>query len=579
MATPTFELVSRPEKPMSPSGGQITKFDNPDNSFTFFGYVGFRHMSDFKTFVTDVEFVRAYINYRRIMKLVRGGPKSHLKALAWLYFYTQADGSRIIMDVDDEQDSDDHPIPSSLGAVFRKYGAEEGRKTELIGCLLYIVDETFQRAVSKYETGTNDGWKTATIARMYKDLKDNHWFKIPTKYQTKVGLREDHPLPPGLRSESTEQYQEHICERWNRIWHCFRMMDHYRSSPKKNILFNVSQDRAILSLDPQWWMSSKTRPRDPRPQHIILREGLSRFHGRSVACELVLVSGQESLQRHLELSPYKWAAERLQEPQTINRPGFFRSLQEWLTSVDTGLCFRQLEVSFKEVRMLLRGRDGLTCFEEQVIFSDDTEWSLDQIETACDEVSAVTAVFTCVLNPRVPPSGRPLFVPARLASQVKSGLFDGLWSPEPVDDNAEEEFKGDAEMVLDADDEEDPEEGGEEYTEMVLDADDEEEDADEEGEEDAVMEDEEDAEMEEDAEDEERKAKREACLAYFGDAVDDEQGLYSEEEQEEEQEDGEDSDEIELGSEYDTDFWLLQEEENDYSNSDSDPEDSESGEE
>jgi hypothetical protein len=579
MATPTFELVSRPEKPMSPSGGQITKFDNPDNSFTFFGYVGFRHMSDFKTFVTDVEFVRAYINYRRIMKLVRGGPKSHLKALAWLYFYTQADGSRIIMDVDDEQDSDDHPIPSSLGAVFRKYGAEEGRKTELIGCLLYIVDETFQRAVSKYETGTNDRWKTATIARMYKDLKDNHWFKIPTKYQTKVGLREDHPLPPGLRSESTEQYQEHICERWNRIWHCFRMMDHYRSSPKKNILFNVSQDRAILSLDPQWWMSSKTRPRDPRPQHIILREGLSRFHGRSVACELVLVSGQESLQRHLELSPYKWAAERLQEPQTINRPGFFRSLQEWLTSVDTGLCFRQLEVSFKEVRMLLRGRDGLTCFEEQVIFSDDTEWSLDQIETACDEVSAVTAVFTCVLNPGVPPSGRPLFVPARLASQVKSGLFDGLWSPEPVDDNAEEEFKGDAEMVLDADDEEDPEEGGEEYTEMVLDADDEEEDADEEGEEDAVMEDEEDAEMEEDAEDEERKAKREACLAYFGDAVDDEQGLYSEEEQEEEQEDGEDSDEIELGSEYDTDFWLLQEEENDYSNSDSDPEDSESGEE
>jgi hypothetical protein len=549
MATPTFELVSRPEKPMSPSGGQITKFDNPDNSFTFFGYVGFRHMSDFKTFVTDVEFVRAYINYRRIMKLVRGGPKSHLKALAWLYFYTQADGSRIIMDVDDEQDSDDHPIPSSLGAVFRKYGAEEGRKTELIGCLLYIVDETFQRAVSKYETGTNDGWKTATIARMYKDLKDNHWFKIPTKYQTKVGLREDHPLPPGLRSESTEQYQEHICERWNRIWHCFRMMDHYRSSPKKNILFNVSQDRAILSLDPQWWMSSKTRPRDPRPQHIILREGLSRFHGRSVACELVLVSGQESLQRHLELSPYKWAAERLQEPQTINRPGFFRSLQEWLTSVDTGLCFRQLEVSFKEVRMLLRGRDGLTCFEEQVIFSDDTEWSLDQIETACDEVSAVTAVFTCVLNPGVPPSGRPLFVPAGMADQVKFGLFDGLWSPEPEDEDAE----------------------------MVLDADDEEEDAEEEVEGDAEMEDEEDAEMEEDAEDEERRANREACLAYFGDEFDDEQGLYSE--QEEEQEDGEDSDEIELGSEYDTDFWLLQEEENDYSNSDSDPEDSESGEE
>jgi hypothetical protein len=285
MAMPSFELVSRPEQPMSPSGGQITKFDDPYRSLTFFGYVGFRYMSDFRKFATDIEFVSAYIHYRRMMKFVKGGPKSHLKALAWLYLYTQPDGSRIATDAN----PDKHPIPSSFDAVWERYGHDKSKKSELIGCLLYLVDETFQHAALNYEAGASNTPPAATIASTYADLRNNHRFKIPTRYKTTAtaaALRKDHPLPPGLRSESTQRYQEYVCERWNRIWQCFRMMDYFRTSFKKSVLFSVDQDKMIFSMDPKWWRTNDTQPKkDTRPQRVILQEAISQYYGKAVKCE------------------------------------------------------------------------------------------------------------------------------------------------------------------------------------------------------------------------------------------------------------------------------------------------------
>lgn len=83
-----------------------------------------------------------------MMKFVKGGAKSHLKALAWLYLYTQPDGSRIFTDFDGDEDRDEHPIPSSFDGIWSKYYEDPSKKSEYIGCLLYLVDETFQRAVS-----------------------------------------------------------------------------------------------------------------------------------------------------------------------------------------------------------------------------------------------------------------------------------------------------------------------------------------------------------------------------------------------------------------------------------------------
>jgi hypothetical protein len=148
---------------MSPCGGPITKFDDPHTSLSFFEYVGFSTMSDCVKFSTDIEFVSAYTQYRKIMKFVTGDSKAHMKALSWLYLYTEADGSRIFTDVDGDEYRDEHPIPSSIDAVWKKYGEgeeenyedgdeDESNKSQYIGCLLYLVDEEFQRAASRYET-------------------------------------------------------------------------------------------------------------------------------------------------------------------------------------------------------------------------------------------------------------------------------------------------------------------------------------------------------------------------------------------------------------------------------------------
>lgn len=37
------------------------------------------------------------------------------------------------------------------------------------------------------------------------------------------------------------------------------MMDYYRTSPKKNLLFAVSQDELLFPMDPHWWIINDTK--------------------------------------------------------------------------------------------------------------------------------------------------------------------------------------------------------------------------------------------------------------------------------------------------------------------------------
>lgn len=189
------------------------------------------------------------------------------------------------------------------------------------------------------------------------------------------------------------------------------MMDYYRCSYDKTVLFSIGQDKLIFLMDPHWWIMNDTQlVKDSRPSHIALQETMERYYGRNVACELVLESGQESLEYYLELSTHKEAASTLQGKVTIDRPGHFRSLHEWLAYVGTGLKFHELKVRFKSVKMLLYHVDGSTAAsKEHVIYNRNCEWSLEQIETAYKDESAETAVFICVLEPGVPPDERHHF--------------------------------------------------------------------------------------------------------------------------------------------------------------------------
>lgn len=280
MAMPSFDLVSRPVEPMSPSGGPLTRFDNPDKSLSYFGYLGFSCRSDFTKFANDLEFVEAYIEYRRITKFVMGGSRAHMKALAWLYLYTEADGSRLLTDVDSNEDPDDHPTPSSFDAVWEKYGRDETKESEFIGCLLFLVDEEFQRAASRYEHGVNDPPSAFKIANTYAALKEKTGFGININCRVKPIVREGHPLPEGLRSECTRRYGEHVCERWNRIWHCFRMMAHYGIWYNQHLLFQFEQDKILSTSGPFWWaMNATERAQHSRPSLLLLKEAMLRNYG------------------------------------------------------------------------------------------------------------------------------------------------------------------------------------------------------------------------------------------------------------------------------------------------------------
>jgi hypothetical protein len=234
MAPPRYTLVSRPEQPMSLSGGEITRFRPMISSFL--GYMGCSE-SEFSAFAVGIEFVPVYTEYRKIMRSIGDDDESHLPALSWLSFYLNSDGSRNVercatLHWDGSPNLGKSVIPYTLKEAWERYGSGENRNqcdgTKLVGCLLYIADENFQRAAHKHDTLSAELLQSASSARIYAELEKQTNRNIPVQYRTIDTWAFDRVLPKGLRSECLQQYNEHVCERWNRIWHCFQALDYYR---------------------------------------------------------------------------------------------------------------------------------------------------------------------------------------------------------------------------------------------------------------------------------------------------------------------------------------------------------------
>ena len=397
---------------MKRTGGEVTKFSSTGGSF--FGYLGFSSRSDFAKFAYDIEFLSVYIQYRRFMAV--GNAKSYLSALSWLYCSTQSDGSRIPGDEDNEP-----LIPETFDEAFAKYGQKD-RKSELIGCLLYIADETFQRAASGYESWTRPLPEASEITRVYTTLKDSYKWTVPVSHQTKISFisNRDHPLPKGLQDDGVRHYNEHVCERWNRIWHCFQMMDYFKSPTKQDSLITKGNTKA--AAPPPWWQAGHQLGAPQaivaRTQKAILTEAVAKFTGnkpiRDVKCELAMEQGQSDLEYHLDNSPYVAAANMLRTKHIVHSPSRFKSLDQWLSYLSVEMKFKELDVSFQAITMTLGGVNGPTDFGEQVISSEDVLWRLRDIERAFNDHSAQTAKFTCYLNPGQQPDEIPFTMPPSL---------------------------------------------------------------------------------------------------------------------------------------------------------------------
>ena len=396
MASPRYTLVSRHKQPMSLYGGEITRFRPLISSFL--GYLGCSE-SEFSAFAVGIEFVPVYTEYCKIMRSISGGTESHLSALCWLSFCLNSDGSRNIercatSDSDGTPNLNKSVIPYTLKEAWERYGSGEKRDgTKLIGCLLYITDEIFQRAAHKHDTNSAELLQAASSARTYAELEEQTKWKIPSQYQTSDTWAFDRVLPKGLRSECIQQHNEQVCERWNRIWHCFQVLDYYRKH-KQPVISRFEDFR-----QPAWW---QTRTTGTQPV-----EGIKKtLATRHVECEMKLTSGNVNLKTHLERSSYKDYAEIVQkmeeEMQVILSPVHFKSLEHWLAYIGAKFKFKELEICFKEIDMFLVSDDEWWYSDTHTIYDEVTEWSPAEVAKKFDDVSAATARLSCVLEPGSP---------------------------------------------------------------------------------------------------------------------------------------------------------------------------------
>lgn len=240
-----FTLVPSPARPMRYQGGAITHF-KPTNA-GFFTYMGCSK-SEFTRFAAGLDFVTVYSEYRKIMNFViKGTRESHLNALTWLDLHLNPDGSRnmercAIYDSNGIANPGKSVIPFTLKIALKRYGHDRRAKNELFGCLLYVAD---QRGAHKQSTNTNEPIQPATSAQIYAAARTHAQWAVPTEYQTSGTWRKDRILPAGLRPECIQDYNEHICERWNRIWHCLQMVDYYKPQSKGNLMWTDGSAKGL----------------------------------------------------------------------------------------------------------------------------------------------------------------------------------------------------------------------------------------------------------------------------------------------------------------------------------------------
>jgi hypothetical protein len=399
---------------MALTGGEITQFIPTNNGF--YSYIGCSEKSEFTGFAAGREFVTAYTMYRKMLKFVtKGGSKSHLGAFTWLQKLLNPDGSRnehycAAYDSDGLPDPANCVIPYSLDEAWAKYGTDKTARAELFGCLLYISDEMFQRGAQKQNTGSNEPIHAATSAQIYADLHTETKFSIPPEHQTTDSWRNDRILPRGLTPECIDDFGEDIsgCERWNRIWHCFLMMDYYKpaSKVKAGLMWAVGDSKAFDQ--PIWWRKQKT-PTDTEPHErdpgLIIEEALAESLGkntvRQVECLVTFAGDEIEFRDYLngldsELEEY---TQEFQNEHTVFSPCEFESIYQWTSYVGKTLNFAKLTVDVLRVQMILFDANGLDSFGERIVYSPEEVWEIKEFEDAFDEAYAAKAIFIFTMIP------------------------------------------------------------------------------------------------------------------------------------------------------------------------------------
>jgi hypothetical protein len=433
-----FTLAPSPKRPMTPQGGEVTEF-NPTFS-RFYGYLGCSQTSEFTDFAAGLDFVAVYAVYRQIVRAVtKSNRSSCLDALTWLKLHLNPDGSRnmalcAILDSNDVPDPDNSVIPYTLDAVWTKYHRVSGAADKMLGCLLYIADEIFQRGAWKHNTDSNEPLQAASSARVYDNLQSDHiafaWV-IPTEQQTSDTWRKDRGLPHGLRPECVQDYGEHICERWNRIWHCLKMVDYYISTSKgeKGDVMWIADPLKTLD-EPSWWrtqaisdpIASASEERDTVDTvKAVFRSGKKRNHVRQVDCIWRLASDQDEPYDYLRSSPHQSYAQRLYREIKVLSPCEFRVSCQWNSYVSVLLKFEELELDVMEVKMLLFDDNGLNSVEECIIYDEDQMWNCYEVDEALHEAYAQKAIFTVKLEPGQFPAPIPFTMPKGLNHLLQFG--------------------------------------------------------------------------------------------------------------------------------------------------------------
>jgi hypothetical protein len=157
----------------------------------------------------------------------------------------------------------------------------------------------------------------------------------------------------------------------------------------------------------------------------------------AVKCEIILERGQDELQRHLERSIHRVAAQRLQTKQTVISIGYFDSVYEWLAYVGERLNFYELKVDADCIVMVLRNGGG-SIFADAEIYSSRVVWSIDMVEAAFAAMSAQTATFTLTLTAGIQPDFDKVKMPPGMEHLLEFNEQDECALPQDQEDTLQE---------------------------------------------------------------------------------------------------------------------------------------------
>jgi hypothetical protein len=423
---------------MSHSGGELTYIETGGTDFC--DYMGCSEETEFTGFAFGIHYIRAYLEYRKIREFTDGDSTSIALILQWLPHYANEDGTRneTRCSQPDKFDAQIPVIPHTLEDIWERYHQDKSKKkdakvkTQMMGSLLFIADETFQKAALLGDSAdVPDDCDT-----VYSSLANDHQWLVPDEYRTIDAWRNDNILPKELLPECIEKYGEQVCERWNRIWQSFRMMDFNRFLTGHDRFF-TQKLRDVTHSTPIWWndRDEVTKPTSATVAFEDVGELWAQSTEiRNVRCEFILAGDQVLLQEYLDrqVAQHKAAVRRLRASHTeIASPSRFESIHQWIAYLIELFRFHELRVTFHEIEMSLFIAGGIDHCGQHDIYSTSNVDDVDEVERLFEEASADKAVFECTLVSGVFPDydddlGVPEGIPENLLRFIQDNELMGI---------------------------------------------------------------------------------------------------------------------------------------------------------